>query len=297
MAIFDNPFSLELSVRIGYLDITAFINENLYVTSNECRSVPHNHHDYEIRYIASGTCNQMIEGSTITASCRDLILIHPMEFHCQYHTDGESPSAQYNLRFSIRQKQCNPALAKRIRDLLNATRLLHDDSGTILFYMNRMRDEIYSKRYGYISSIQSFCQLILTELFRLMGPATDFLFPSEEMRFNGYERTRIDELFRRKYLSDVTIDDFAKDMKLSKSQINRIMNRMFGMSFTQKLTEMRLQQAVFLLTNTDLPPTQICFDCGFRSYPNFYTRFTEKYRLSPTAYRKAHAEQHEHSEK
>ena len=45
MAIFDNPFSLEFTVHVGYLDIIVFINENLYVTSNECNSVPHNHHD------------------------------------------------------------------------------------------------------------------------------------------------------------------------------------------------------------------------------------------------------------
>lgn len=291
MALFDNPFSLELSTRIGHLDIAVFINENLYVTSNECKSFPHNHHDYEMRYIASGTCNQIIEGKTIAANQQDLILIHPMEFHCQCHADKDAPSAQYNLRFSIRPKQSNPALAQRIRELLDSTRLLHDAKGTILFYMNRMRDEIYSRQYGYIISIQSFCQLILTELFRLLEPATDFLFPSDEIQFSGYERTRIDELFRRKYLSDVTIDDFAKDMKLSKSQINRIMHKMFGMSFTQKLTEMRLRQAVFLLTNTALPPTQICFDCGFKSYPNFFTRFTEAYGMSPTAYRRAHSEQ------
>ena len=291
MAIFDNPFSLEFTVHVGYLDIIVFINENLYVTSNECNSVPHNHHDYELRYISKGSAKQIIENSTITASAGDLIFIHPMEFHCQHHTADQGFSAQYNLRFSIPEpspEQTSQVNAyQKVRGLLDSTRVLHDTDGTMLFYLNQLREEIYWKQPGYVISIQSFCSLILTELFRLFKTVSKTLFPTDELQYSGYERTRIDELFRHKYLSDITIADFAKDMRLSRSQINRIMHKMFGMSFSQKLVEMRLQHAAFLLQVTDKTSTQISLECGFKSYSNFYTRFMEKFHLSPTEFRKA----------
>lgn len=290
MALFNDPFSLEFSIPIGYLDISFFINENLYVTSAECFSVPHNHHDFELRYIESGECNQIIEDTSIVATAGDMIVVPPMKFHCQLHRDEDSISSQYNFRFLItppnEKKQSSTRAYAKITNMLQKTQITHDDCGTILILLKLLSKEMYNKKPGYISAVQSLSSMILIEVFRAIDEDTTWLFPKTELKFRGYERTQIDEFFRRKYfLPDVKIEDFAKDMRLSTRQVNRIMYKMFGISFSQRLKEMRLHRAAFLLKYTDKMVTDISLECGFKSYSNFYTCFQKEYGITPTEYR------------
>jgi iron complex transport system substrate-binding protein len=60
---------------------------------------------------------------------------------------------------------------------------------------------------------------------------------------------------------------------------------MFGMSFTEKVNELRLQKAVIQLTHTNDPISKISTDCGYKSQNYFLLRFKEKYGKTPTRFR------------
>ena len=300
MALFQNPFSLEIPVKIGVLDVVFFINENLFVTNAECISYPHNHHDYEMRYVASGTCNQEIENKVYTVSAGELLLVSPFEYHCQTQNSEKSPSSQYNLRFYVEAPLPENTLRQRayigIVNLLNNTRQLYDKESVLLPYFQKLSDEIYNKEVGYVGNLQSLCCLILTELIRLSQHNVAYVFPAVELKYRGYERTTIDEFFRRQYLTDVKIQELANDMKVSVRQVNRIIHRMFGMSFTQKLTEMRLWAAAHQMINTKKPISQISAECGFKNYNTFFVSFQKKYNMSPTKFQAVFqsAQKHNH---
>lgn len=100
MALFQNPFSLEVPVQVGILNLTFFINENLFVSNAEVASIPHNHHDFEMRYVTAGTCRQFVDSRQYLATRGDLLLVHPFEYHCQSLMSDTAHSEQYNLRFS-----------------------------------------------------------------------------------------------------------------------------------------------------------------------------------------------------
>ncbi len=290
MALFEHPFSLKFPAQIGNLKVFFFINENLYVSSGECISRPHNHSDFELRYTAAGTCYQNIGQAVFTGSPGDMILVHPMEYHWQSRISEDNCSCQYNLRFSLEPSSC--AVSQQtirahaaVTEALKNTRLLHDETGTMLPYLQQLTKEMYEKRPGFAANVRLLCTLILTELLRLLQVTGESIFPKEEFKYRGYEQTMIDEFFRHKYLCDVTIADLAKEFNLSTRQINRIMQKTFGMSFSQKLTEMRLMEALRQIKTTKDSIEKISRASGFQSYSNFYSAFKARFHISPSEIR------------
>lgn len=290
MALFQNPFSLEVPVKIGILNLTFFINENLFVSNAEVVSFPHNHHDYEMRYISAGSCRQMVNSKQYRASRGDLLLVYPFEYHCQSLTPDAQNGEQYNLRFSVcpPSGKENPAYQRTLTNLqllLEEKRLIHDPNMTLLPYFERLADEIYCRKSGYICNIQSLCTLIFTNLLRLCNEVCNGLYPAMDLKYRGYERTAVDEFFNYRFLGNATVQDLAESMKLSVRQVNRILHKLFGMSFSEKLTEMRLMEAAKRIVSTKDPLLKISQDCGFVSYNTFFRTFRKKFGTTPTEYR------------
>ena len=282
--------SFELPIKFGYLDAAFSLNNNFLLQPANRTSTPHNHQDYEVYYVNSGHCTLTIEGKNHTVSAGDLLLIHPFEYHCRTHVSPSS-AAYFNFRFSVKQppeKEGQPlptSAYQFLEQLLLGTRVIHCHDKLLSLYLNRLHSEIKEERSGYLGSAQALFMLILTELVRLAGELPEWFFPNEEMKFRGYDRNAIDSFFAEKYLSNVKIQDLAYDMKVSVRQVNRIMHRMFGMSFTQKLTEMRLWEVARQLSSTQKTVTTISQNCGFNNYNYFYICFRKKFNMTPTEFR------------
>ena len=286
MPIFENPFSLEIPIRIGNLNTIFFINNNLFVNNAECTSYPHSHHDYEIRYLNSGVCNQIINGQSFPLKAGELLLVHPHEYH---HQSSNNDSSQYNFRFSvIPPSQTNTSKQKAYDfciSYLSGIRQLKDSRNLLRFYLERLTQEIYRKEDGYNETIRSVCVMIFIEFMRLSDNPLYRLFPPEDSQHSGFIRMRCDEFFREKYLTNVKIGDLAADMNISERQVNRYMHKMFGVSFTRKVIDMRLEKAASLLSETDYPIPKVIQMCGFQNEKYFYQCFKSKFSVSPKQYR------------
>ncbi len=291
MPMHTKPHSFEISTKCGHLDCTLFINDNFFSIPTDEVSTPHNHHDFEFFYVSSGRLNMAIEGRAISASAGDIVLIHPLEYHCRTQCSVNTASSFFNFRVAIKapldkDEQPIPHHAhKHIETALLQYRFLRGNTAMLATYLSQLHREISEKSSGYLGNVQSLCQLILTELVRLSGDIPEWFFPTEELKFRGHDRDVIDGFFVDKYLTNVKIQDLAYDMKVSVRQVNRIMHRMFGMSFTQKLTEMRLWEVARQLMNTQKPITTISQNCGFNNYNYFYVCFRKKFNMTPTEFR------------
>ena len=82
------------------------------------------------------------------------------------------------------------------------------------------------------------------------------------------------------------LEDMAKDLGVSKYVLSRVFSKTFHRNFNQYLNDARLSYAKQRLENTSDPITTICLDSGFDSQRTFNRVFKEKYRLSPSDYRK-----------
>ncbi len=290
MKVFELPFSLEIPTQVSNLKIIFFVSDRLYAFGENCASGPHNHGDYELRYTVAGNGIQTVDKSLYPVSAGDLILIRPNEYHYQSRERICSDLEQYSLRFSIKQPLDTATIQQKkshtatVR-LLQTVRQLHDANAALLPLFQMLTQEIAEKKYGYFNCLQAMCVLIFTAFIRLSDTKNPEIFPSVEMKYSGYWRSQIDDFLGFHYMENVKLQDLADAVKLSPRQASRLIMREFGVNYTTKLMETRLERAKYQLTNTDKEIHTISDDCGFQSYNYFTTCFRKFTGMTPSEFR------------
>ncbi len=285
------PFSLELPTQFGFVKIVFFVTENCHVGANNCSSAMHCHDDYELRYVAAGTGNQTIIESNYTSSAGDIILLHPDEYHNQFEDGCSKDFSQYSIRFSIRHQKRNPSEEQikgydKLVQILDSVHIMKDSDFSLLEDFKRLNEEIHYKDCGYFHSIQAYCILIITKFLRLCEISSNKgLFPPNELRYNAHLRVQIDMFFNSRYMDNIKLNDLSSRMNVSERHASRYIKELFGKSFSEKLLEIRIQQAKLKLMKTDLSLSKIASECGFQSPTYFSYAFRKDLGMTPSQFR------------
>lgn len=89
----------------------------------------------------------------------------------------------------------------------------------------------------------------------------------------------------RHYREEITLDDLANRAHYSRRHYTRLFRDCFLTSPLAYLNRIRLRQACFLLTGTQLTAAEISRQCGFSDPSAFCRRFKQQYGLTPQQYR------------
>ena len=81
------------------------------------------------------------------------------------------------------------------------------------------------------------------------------------------------------------LDELAQRIYLSRYHFIRQFRRYFHVTPRQYLIQKRIDQAKYLLANSDLSVTDICFTVGFESVGSFSSRFHSLVGWAPSIYR------------
>lgn len=96
---------------------------------------------------------------------------------------------------------------------------------------------------------------------------------------------RIIEYIERNYGEEITLEQLSNVAGMSKNGVISMFKRLYGATPIQYINNLRLYKACDLLKNTDLPISQIAFQCGF-SDSNYFSRVFKAMRgISPRAFR------------
>ena len=285
------PYALQLPILIGGLKATVYVHEKSYVLGEECRSLPHNHGDYELRYICQGKGNQIVEYETIRTESGDILLIHPQEFHYQTMDSATQDLEQFSFRFSIKPPtEAATAVVQRtyvsLTAFLDEFRMARDTDRVLIPLLQMVQNELKAKESGFFACLQALFVIILTTFLRLVSDNPQGILPSEEQKYSGNLRNQIDHFFRYHYMHDVKLQDLADAIKVSTRQASRVLMREFGETYVKHLMKTRIQQAKFFLVHGENDIHKIGTDCGFQSYNYFATCFKQVTGYTPTEYRR-----------
>ena len=89
------------------------------------------------------------------------------------------------------------------------------------------------------------------------------------------------------YKENITVEQVAKSMHLSRSTVCHIFGKRLNMNFCDYINSLRLSDAVHLLNSEDHSITEISFMSGFPTVRTFNRAFQKKYGLSPTNFKKS----------
>ena len=100
--------------------------------------------------------------------------------------------------------------------------------------------------------------------------------------------TDIENFFASKMASYGAMQQLADQLHLSKRQLGRLIQELYGMTFREKLLAARMDCAAWLLRTTQNSTGEIARQVGYGSEPTFYTKFKHHHGISPGQYRREH---------
>ncbi len=88
------------------------------------------------------------------------------------------------------------------------------------------------------------------------------------------------------YRSEVTLETIASVANLSPTSFCRFFKKISRLTFVEALTKFRVNHAANLLSSSDKPVSEICFESGFNNISYFNKSFKISLGVSPLMYRK-----------
>lgn len=234
----------------------------------------HSHSQFELHAVTGGTCSLLFGERTITLKAGECCIIRP---HV-YHMRREAPDATkfYDLRIDCPEDAQFPTGGQDFLFLRCAPELLQ--------YFTALENELSAQRISSDDAIKSISTLIVVTLLRELAA------PPDSLQQKGGSATDlrdevIDNYFALNFGEDASATALANLLGVTTRQLARIMQRLYGCTFRQRLLETRLYHAQQLLSTTALPIWQIASRCGFSSVGSFSTAFRAAVGCTPSQYR------------
>ncbi|MCQ6560768.1 AraC family transcriptional regulator [Paenibacillus mendelii] len=249
----------------------------------------HWHEFFEMAFVTSGEGTHILNGTSYPLTRGSLFLLSPADFHEIVPSPG-TPVELYNFIFSertLREDLYYDSFqsAADLQYTFEGERLAVIESEFMRIWM-----ESSNRQFATPIVIQGALERIVIELARALRatPLTDLSAQgssSNESHAQTAVRKTLTYL-QHHFRESITLDDAAKQARLSPNYYSECFHKQFGISFQTYLQELRLQFAGSLLKVSDLPVTEICFAAGFNTLPHFERMFKRKFGLSPRQFRK-----------
>lgn len=291
--------NLNMKVRLGPLVFDMLFDRN-FNPGQFGRGFPiqtspkHNHAAYEVHFIVSGSGSLFIDEHREQVKPGSIHMIGPHIFHTlrQHKLD---PITRFTFRFTFHEKPTSEpwfpeAEASQMKALLDNLTYCQfpDTGGKISAMMDEFRLEAMQPSLGSYSKMQSLLAHALVHMLRSLPEARNEPPYTLSSKIKDEQRTEIVDLFFiRGYKDNLTIELLAEQLNLSVKQVNRLLQKQYGMSFKQKLMDTRIEVSKILLQSSTLSIQQIAEEVHY-SAPYFSSVFLEKTGISPSQYRLLH---------
>ena len=230
----------------------------------------HRHPGIEIHYIINGQCKVTTGEKSFALSTNTILLIPAGTYH-----DITTTSNTSRLSFSFMiQKAGNPENSTgsfyglfSTKDPVAAD--IHDsEAQNILGRMIALLEN--SPNDPYITDkLLTLCCTALLELIPYIANADPHDNYVENTQILQDVSFKIDSFMGRNFMLNNAKNQMADDLYISPRQLQRVIQKNYGMSYREKLTETRIQIAIDLLRNSTMPIHKISEILGYSCSANF----------------------------
>jgi AraC-like DNA-binding protein len=237
---------------------------------------PHFHMNYEILVAARGSFDCFIGERTFVLQEGDAILIQPLQIHGLHVHEG---SLVWCSTFA---EQFFMGVAAVLSEKKATNPVFHPDPIVTEFYLDRMDRYIGRRRSLRAEQITALQENVFKSCVYAMGSA--FLEQAELTGASGKADALALEMVRyiqQNFKNDITLGTVAEQLSYNYQYLSKVFNLTFGASFKQILNRFRLEHAISLLSESDLPIGVVASESGFQSMRSFDYVCKEIYGLSP----------------
>ena len=244
-------------------------------------AILHRHDAWELLCVTRGVGRRTAGDTTQDFATGEVALIPPMMIHRWRFSPGlcDQQGMVHYLMVAFRHslvEQCMavfPELRNRLASVTFPEHALHfagDSARTLRTYLQAMRDQNELERL-------STMLLLLADVFT----ASDRSLAGRTVRMEKNVQ-RIQTVYTyvmRHFAHKIRLEDVARETGMNRSAFCSWFRRCRGQTFSQYLTEYRLQTARDLLQNTDRQVSDICLATGFSDLPHFVRVFGKNFGM------------------
>ena len=251
----------------------------------------HWHEVLEIAYVRSGRMVVSVEGQDYEAKQGDIVFINSGAVH-----GFSAAAAGTNLIMTQFGMELFDQSLVDLRDRVfqklvfeRKTVVTNDTDGDIHVRLEaiilELREEFVRKKEGYRLAVKARLYDLALLLLREV-PAR--LIPENERRKRMLRNEALERIFtyvHGNYAKPISLDAAAAAAHLSKFYFSRFFRVQTGQTFHAYLSRVRISRAEELLTDSDLPITEIAYRSGFSSLQTFNRLFRTFIGVSPSRFR------------
>lgn len=297
------PRQRDIDIVLHPSEIHPYETEELFFTSDRNvmlikhpRYIPyfeHQHAFFEMIYVLSGHCIQILKDTTITLREGELLLMAPNVCH-GIEVFDDSVVINILIRHStfqeiflntIRNKSRlslfflgNIYEKDKIRYLLYPTT---DDLTVRNYILDIYMEQIHMDKY----SDHIICNLLTIFFAQLTRCYGRTVYISDNLDHKIEHGTEMLSYIMEHY-NQITLADLAEHFHFSVPYCSSIIKTITGTSFSELITKLRLQQGENLLLHTQMSVADISAQIGYKNPETFIRCFQRFYNMTPSQFRK-----------
>lgn len=249
----------------------------LYIRIARCNaewhSIPHTHPWAEIFFVTGGCGCLNLTGRSVPLTTYDMIIVNSGIKHTEIRSQEQS------LEYIVMGVDGLELISGD-----DGCSVVHFQSGgdPILFCLRCLLTEMETKLPGYHTICEDLLEVVLL-LFMRRGEFTVAFVPSN--RKSSRECAIVRRYIENHFKENLTLDDLAAVAHVSKYYLAHAFSREYGTSPIHYLLSCRIQESLYLLSETGISLSQIAGTLGFSSPSYFSQSFRKIQGISPMAYR------------
>lgn len=256
-----NPLKMEDGV-IRFPIIPIRRDDGLHVRKHTTSQIPyiHSHTFYELIFVNKGKCIQLIDNQKVILNQGDLCILSPQIKH------AIMPSTEKDVIIKI-------VIPIDVYNHINAN-VHFDEPITMMrnvrieteYLLFKILKESFARDDYNDVTIENYLALLFVELVRSKNIDSIFLEKITQYIYANME--------------DATLDNLAKSLGYNKSYLSRIINQKTNKSFSDLLTEIRMQKAGQMIFD-NIRIDDIAQAVGYKNTSGFYKQFNKYYGVTP----------------
>lgn len=253
----------------------------------------HSHMYFELAYVLSGSAVHWLEGEERLIKEGDYLIMDYNAHHnyvknedekfelinCLFLSEFIDKTLQNRQNFNDIVNNYMIKLNNSVVNISPANNIFTDDDGYIGELLKRCLYEYQNKKSGYMEIIRS----KLVEIIILTMRKNDYSKPVSSDEVCDYILKYTSEHLEQRDILKVV----SAELNFSISYLSRRFKENVGISFTDYVQKLRIEQSLCLLANTDKKVLEIASICGYSDMKFFNAIFKKNVGMTPREFRKS----------
>ncbi len=254
----------------------------------------HYHPEIELTLILKSSGRRFVGQQISNFEAGDLVMLGENLPHCWLNTEGVSKSAPDAAQSIVIQFKAN-FVGNTFLNLpeLTAIQQLFQKAQSGILIKGKTRD-IVAEKMTFANMPNAFKRLLnLLDILHIIALSTETELidtQSSNYTLSVLDTDRFQKVYAyiiENYQNEIDLNTIAAIAHLTPTAFCRYFKKMTRKTFVDVVTEFRIKHACQLLSSTEKPIADICFESGFGNLSYFNKIFKNTLGLNPSSYRSA----------